>query len=95
MIQDLIGRGLFVSVGYDGGTNPKVWIGAPFMSLSEKDQNTYLELVYAYYNIEDDSWGIVDGNPFMSDRLVIKVDDGTVNGKRVGKYDPYSGWSMD
>lgn len=89
-IQQRIADGLFLRVGYDGGTLPKVWVSQRFLMLDIKTRNTLLEVVYAYYSIEDDSFGMTaDG--LMCLPLGVKIDDGTIGGKTIGEYDPVDG----
>ena len=92
LIKGLIGEGIFQKVGYDGGSLPKVWVTDYFLSLKVKTQNNFLSVVYAYYNIENDNFG-VSKDEMMRSSLVLKFDDGTINGRRIGEYDPVDGIS--
>ena len=83
-------QGIVESVGYDGGSLPKVWVTESFLALDRKAQNQFLEVIYAYYNIADDNFGVTDDLVFR-DSLIVKIDDGTVNGKRIATYDPING----
>ena len=62
----------------------KLWITNKFLLLTEKEKNTLLSVPYAY---------IVDelGSDPLSTPFVLKIDNGTLLGKRIGKYNPISG----
>lgn len=92
LIQELMTRGLIEKATYDGGSLPKVYITDDFRLLDRKQQNQFLEVIYAYYQIEDDDFGVGDDGLYRSS-LVLKEDDGTTNGRRVGEYDPIDGVS--
>ena len=79
-----LSEGLFARVGYDGGTLPKVWVTDAFLAGNTREQNKVLQPIWVYYSLTD--------NHFQRhDVLVIKCDDGTVNGRRIGWYDPING----
>ena len=67
-----------------GGSLPKVWVTDAFLAGSTRDQNKVLQPIWVYYRLTDASFG-------EHDRLVIKWDDGTINGRRLAVYDPVNG----
>ena len=62
----------------------KVWVTNKFLLLSEKDMNSLLEVPYAY-TMEHLGTGI------FTTSLILKVDNGTQLGKRIGRYSPTDG----
>ena len=88
IIDDLIKEGVFEKIGYDGVSLPKVWVTDRFLLLDQKTKHSFLEVVWTYYSIKDDDFGSIGlfGTP-----LVVKIDDGTINGKRIGNYEPFDG----
>lgn len=72
------------------GLLPKVWVTEEFLYSSEKAQNETLEVAYAYWMGELDDFGT---NGFVWDRLVVKIDNGTLLGKQIGYYTPIYGLS--
>lgn len=87
-MQELISRGLVLR--YEGTHHPKVWVTEPFLMLSLKGRNSLLGAVWWYYAIKYDEFGMSADGLFRYP-LVVKIDDGTINGKRIAKYDPIDG----
>ena len=89
-IQKMIADGYWQKTVFTGSL-PKVWVNDSFLLLSEKNQNEFLEVAYAYWMDELDSFGMnADGS--IRDALVIKKDNGTLLGRRLGTYNPIDGF---
>jgi hypothetical protein len=86
-IRKLIQDGYWEKTEFSGSL-PKVWVTHKFMLSDEKSQNETLSVVYAYWMGELDSFG---GSGFFWDPLVLKIDNGTPNGRRVATYTPEAG----
>lgn len=89
-IQQMIADGYWQKTEFTGSL-PKVWVNDSFLFLGETRQNKFLEVAYAYWMGELDSFGLhADG--FIRDSLVIKKDNGTLLGRRIGTYNPINGF---
>jgi hypothetical protein len=86
-IENLMAQGLVLTTEYSGSL-PKLWVTSQFLALDEKNQNKFLSVVYAYWVGAREDFG---GSGFFWDGLVIKIDNGTQLGKRIGVYDPIDG----
>jgi hypothetical protein len=86
-----ISEGLWERAGYDEGSLPKLWVTQKFLWLDEKTQNNLLNPVYFYFADSDGTFGLNAGS-LWADPLVLKIDNGTPLGKRIGTYTPLRGW---
>ena len=87
-IEDLKEAGAIVCTQHVGRLSPAitVWVTDDFLAADTRTQNKLLSPIWSYYAIMDDRWG----DPRL-DHLIVKWDDGTVNGRRIGIYDPFNG----
>jgi|GEM_PF-4549107 len=90
LIKKLLRLGVFEKIENDNSF-VEVWVTKTFAGLSEKQQNTFLSVVYAYYQIKDGGSFGISKNPLFRDTIPIKIDNGTPLGRTVANYDPFSG----
>ena len=69
-----------------------MWASDDFLAGKRKAQNTILEAIYAYWTCRRPGEFGHDGRYWKP--LIIKFDDGTQLGKRIGEYDPQLGLEL-
>ena len=82
-IKKLGSEGYFETIQIENGVG-KLWVTNKFLLLSEKDMNTFLEVPYAYVMDELKT-------DIYTTSFVLKIDNGTQLGKRIGQYNPING----
>ncbi len=76
------------------GSYPYIWVKNGFFTLEPRHQLSFIEMVYAYAMTADETFGYSLAGGLYADLLSIKVDNGRINGKTVGSYDPIRGLRM-
>jgi hypothetical protein len=88
-VQKIAGQGYWTGTELFGSL-PKVNVTEKFFALDRKTQNKFLGVVYAYWMGKLDDFG-QEGDVLAWTPLILKMDDGTPNGRRVGSYNPVNG----
>jgi len=86
-IEDMIREGYWQKTEVTG-LLPKLWVTNSFLAADEKTQNGVLSVCYAYWMGRLDTFG--DKGLYYSS-LVLLIDNGMINGRRVATYDPANG----
>lgn len=82
-----------ISIGYVIKTEctnslPHIWVTEKFLLLNEIDKNKLLKPIYVYWMGEIEGFG---KRNLYWESCVIKIDNGTIVGKRIGTYNPING----
>jgi len=92
-INKLIAEGVIKKITSSNQRFPYVWLSDKFIYLDLKTQNQFLEVIWAFYDGEEKDFGIDEIG--IVDVLILKIDDGTITGKRIGTYQPFEGVSLN
>ena len=85
-VEKMIADGVFTRNQRLGSNDPRLWIGPTFRLIEPEQQRTALTVVYL-------DWICRTGGEFGTNysSIVLKEDDGSTDGRRVGRFDLVGG----